>query len=177
MRSNGFICLGIILMSFAGTTPCRSQADMFVTDKPSPLKLISKELAPTMQFEGSVQLSGRFLVLRRQHAKRAPVLQVLFYPDDSSAGLLPRLSTDRPIKELLISNSDKATAMLFDSGTIKKILTKELLSATVGAMVTIRDYRLVVECDQRWYLAELVSASLMQKVAAGGPENVRVGCG
>ena len=41
------------------------------------------------------------------------------------------------------------------------------------ASVTIGNYRTSVECDRRWYLAEMATASNTAQIAAGAPENGR----
>ncbi len=176
MRSIGFTGLIIILLSIIAATPGYSQANMFMTDRPSPLKLITLEPSPTTKFEGSVQVSGRFLVVQHQYDKQAPYLQLIFYPDDRSAELLPRFKRDKRVKEVQISNPEKAVLMLLDSDTLEKLLKKELPSVTLRATAVIRAYEIAAVCDQRWYLADLVSASILQDVAAS-PEKGRVGCG
>ncbi len=174
MRFSGVISL--IIVSLLVATPCLSQASFIVTDKASPLKLIGRGDGPDVGFKGSVQLSGRFVALRQQYNEQAPYLDLIFYPDDKSARLLPRYRSDEPVKELMISNSKKAGLMLFDVDMIEKILNQELPSATVAATATIRNYRMGVSCDQRWYLADLVSTSSRQQVASLPQENTRAGC-
>jgi hypothetical protein len=43
--------------------------------------------------------------------------------------------------------------------------------------VTIRDYQVSVACDQRWYSAELISASRNQEIVVSARANVPSGCG
>ena len=176
MRSIGFTGLIIISLSLIAASPSHSQADLFVTDRASPLKPITTELSPSMKFRGSVQVSGRFLVVQHQYDKQAPYLQLIFYPDSRSAELLPRLEGDKPVKEVQISNPEKAVLMLLDPDALEKLLKKELPSVTLRATAVIRAYEITVVCDQRWYLADLVSASTLQDVA-GSPEKGRIGCG
>src|SRR6266849_3530005 len=98
------------------------------------------------------------------------------FPDKDSAALLPHAAGDGPVKELFFSNAEQAASLLLDPATTQKILVKDLLSATGEAMVAIRDYQTVVECDHRWYMARLVSASKRPQIVAGTRENVRFGC-
>jgi hypothetical protein len=56
-------------------------------------------------------------------------------------------------------NREQAGAMLRDLVTVEKQLPREQIASEGAATVTIRDYRTAVDCDHRWYLAELVSAA------------------
>jgi hypothetical protein len=92
----------------------RSEAESFVTDRVSPLKLIKPEKGPALiaQFQGSVQVSGRLLFIRDIEVRRSRDLRVLFYPDQVSAELLPR-ANDRP--------RQRATDLQFERGGLDTI--------------------------------------------------------
>ncbi len=176
MQFIGFTGLIVISLSFIAASPSHSQADLFVTDRASPLKPITLKLSPSMKFKGSVQVSGRFLAVQHQYDKQVPYLQLIFYPDSRSAELLPRLEGDKPVKEVQISNPEQAALMLLDPDTLEKLRRKELPSVTLRATAVIHAYEIAVVCDQRWYMADVVSASTLQDVA-GSAEKGRIGCG
>ena len=172
-----YLIISVFLLCAA--MPERSEAESFVTDRASPLKLIKPGKGPALiaQFQGSVQVSGRLLFIRDLEVRRSRDLRVLFYPDQVSAKLLPRAATTAPVKELLISNSKEAVSILLDEATAQKLLNQELRGVEIEATVTIGEYRSVVECDRRWYLARLISAVRKQEIVVGTRENVGVGCG
>jgi len=66
--------------------------------------------------------------------------------------------------------------MLLESETAQRLFAKELLIARGEATLTIGDYRTVVECDHRWYMAELISVSKNSHIVASVRENGRFGC-
>jgi hypothetical protein len=72
------------------------------------------------------------------------------------------------------SNPDRAGAMLRDLITAETRLPREQIASEGAATVTIRDYRTAVECDHRWYLAELVSAA--QKDIVVSAREAHPGC-
>jgi hypothetical protein len=171
----------VLLMFVAGlclATPCLAGPDGFVTDKPSPLKLArpGKEPGASVQFRGQVQISGRFQVGWESVNRRGGHLRAVFFPDRGSVGLLPHAAGSGPVDELLFSNAEQVVSILLDPATAQRILAKELLDAAGEATVTIRDYRTVVECDHRWYLAHLVSASRNENIVVGAREKGSVGC-
>ena len=159
-------------------TPCLAAPDGFITDKPSPLKLAKsgKEPGAPVQFRGQVQISGRFQVGWESVNRRGGHLRAVFFPDKVSIGLLPHAAGGGPVDELLLSNAEQAVSILLDQATAQRILAKDLLDAAGEATVTIRDYRTVVECDHRWYLAHLVSALKNENIVVGAREKGSVGC-
>jgi hypothetical protein len=159
-------------------TPCLSAPDRYTTDKPSPLKLAKpgKEQDGPVHFRGQVQISGRFLIGWEIINRNRQYLRVLFRPDKESAALLPYAAGSGPVKELLLSNSEQAVSLLLDAASAQRILAKELIDAEGEATGTIHDYSTVVECDHRWYMAHLVSASKSEKIVIGARERNSVGC-
>ena len=103
-------------------------------------------------------------------------LRARFFPDARSAGLLPYPVGGARVEELLFSNSEQAASILLEPATAQRLLAKDALDAGGEATVTIRGYRVVVECDHRWYLAQLVSASKTERLIAGVREQRSVEC-
>jgi hypothetical protein len=91
--------------------------------------------------------------------------------------LLPHPAETGAVKELILSNREQAVSILLDDpAAAQRILAKEQISATGEAIVIIRDYRTDVECDHRWYIAQLVSASKKQQIVADARDNRHFGC-
>ena len=159
-------------------TPTLSAPERFTTDKPSPLKLArpGKEPDAAVRFRGQVQISGRFQVEWKFIARDRGHLSALFFPDKESIGLLPYAAGSRPVEELLLANSEEAVAILFEPATAQRILAKDLLAAEGRATVTIGDYRAVIECDHRWYMARLVSALKIETMVADVRRTTSAGC-
>jgi hypothetical protein len=159
-------------------TPCLSAPERFTTDKPSPLKLAepAQETGPSVQFRGQVRISGRFQIEWSVINGKPGRLRALFFPDRDSTRLLPYAAGSKPVEELLLSNSEEAVSILLEPATAQRILARDLLDAEGDATVTIGDYRAVVECDHRWYIARLVSASKVEKMVAGVREKSSTGC-
>jgi hypothetical protein len=63
-------------------------------------------------------------------------------------------------------NRDQAGAMLRHLATLSLPLAHGDTGSAGAATVTIRNYSTAVECDHRWYLAELVSAARQDIVAS-----------
>jgi hypothetical protein len=164
----------VLLICLGSATPGLSAPADFTTDKASPLKLANPRHGRVTHFAGIVQLSGRFLVAWQHRNRDLHGLRVAFFPDRDSAALLPHATEDGPVKELLFPNAAQAAALLLDKDTAQRIFAKELVSAAGEAMVTIRDYRMAVACDHRWYMADLISVASAALVAdagvAGPPE-------
>ena len=120
----------------------------------------------------SVQLSGRFSVLWLT----PDYLQVVFFPDQPSAALLPYERGRRRVEVLHLSNNELAARLLLDAATAHKIFAKELPGAEGAATVTIRDYESSVSCDTRGYSADLVSASRMGEIVLAAQAGRHFGC-
>jgi hypothetical protein len=153
--------------------PCLAAAERFTTDKPSPLTLAKprKEPGAPVEFRGQARISGRFQVEWKFITKDRGHLSAVFFPDKESAALLPYAAGSRPVEELLLANAEQAVSMLLEPATAQRIFGKEMLAVEGEATITIRDYRVVVECDHRWYMARLVSVAKIEHMVA----RVRVG--
>jgi hypothetical protein len=140
---------------------CGFAAERFTSDKPTPLKRLKpgKDDGNAVRFSGSVQLAGQFLLVWKQENGRTVYRQLTFYPDPGSASLLPHPADEKPVIELHLTNREQAGAMLRELVTLEKPLPRGETSSAGAASVTIRNYRTDVECDHRWYLADLVSAA------------------
>ena len=166
----------LVLLVFLAATPCLSASNDFLTEQPSPLKLANPRHGRVAHFVGQVRLSGRFFVGWEFSGHKPRYLRVVFFPDPDSSGLLPHAAESGPVKELLFPNAEQAASILLDREISQRILAGELLSARGEGILTIGNYRTVVECDHRWYLAELLSASSSPQIVAGTRENGRFGC-
>ena len=168
----------MLVASLSLVTPCLSQAERFTTDRPGPLKLVKpgKQDDGLVHFRGNVQISGRFQIAWELIRQKPGHLRVAFLPDKESAQILPHAAGSAPVKELTVSNPEQAASLLLDRATAEKILAKELVGAEGQATVTIGDYRTVVECDHRWYLAQLISVARNQEIVVGAREGNSSGC-
>ncbi len=166
----------VLLVFLAVVTPCRSASNDFLTEQPSPLKLANPRHGRVAHFVGRVRLSGRFFVGWEFSGHKPRYLRVVFFPDPDSTRLLPHAAESGPVKELLFPDAEQAASILLDRETSQRILAKELSSASGEGILTIGNYRTLVECDHRWYLAELLSASSNSQIVAGTRENDRFGC-
>ena len=90
--------------------------------------------------------------------------------------LLPHAAGSASVKELLLENNEAAAKLLLDRDTAASVLAKEVLALAGEATVTIADYRSVVACDQRQYLARLVSVAVSRGITVASGENKRAGC-
>jgi hypothetical protein len=166
----------VLLVLLAVVTPGRSASSDFSTERPSPLKLANPRHGRVAHFAGQVRLSGKFFVGWEFAGRKPTYLRVVLFPDADSAKLLPHAADGGPVRELLFPDAARAAVILLDRETAQKILAGERSSAGGEAIVTIGNYRTAVECDHRWYLAELLSASRSSQLVAGTPENGRFGC-
>ena len=160
--------LALLIVGACVAMPCGFAAERFTSDKPTPLKRLEpgKEDGNAVRFGGSVQLSGQFLVVWERRNDKPLYRQITFFPDAGSAALLPHPVGDKAVAELLFTNREKAGAMLRDLATVEKALARERIGSEGAATVTLRNYRTAVECDHRWYLAELVSAAKQEIVVS-----------
>jgi hypothetical protein len=151
--------LAFLIAGACIATSCLAEPERFAADKPTPLKRLAadQDEGPKVQFAGSVRLSGQFLIVWERKDKKPLYRQITFFPDAGSAALLPHPVDERAVTELLFSNRQQAGAMLIDLATRQKALARSEIGSEGTATVTIRNYQAVVECDHRWYLAELVS--------------------
>jgi hypothetical protein len=166
----------VLLALLAVVTPCLAASSDFVTEQPSPLKLANPRHGRVAHFVGKVRLSGKFFVGWELVGHKPTHLRAVLFPDADSSKLLPHAADGGPVRELLFPDAARAAAILLDRETAQKILAKELSSAGGEAIVTIGNYRTAVECDHRWYLAELLSASSVSQIVAGTREDGRFGC-
>jgi hypothetical protein len=173
MTKNLFV---LLVASLGVVTPCFSESNNFSTEKPSPLKLASPRHGRIAHFVGRVQLSGRFFVGWELITDKRSYLRVIFFPDKDSMTVLPHAVESGPVKELLFPKAEEAASILLDRQIAQRILTKEVMSARGEAIVTVGNYRTVVECDHRWYIVDLISASTTSRIIADTHENGRFGC-
>jgi hypothetical protein len=168
--------LALLVIGACVATPCGFAAERFTSEKPTPLKRLphKQEDGNGVRFAGSVKLSGQFLMVRRQGDK-PEYRQITFYPDTASAALLPHPADEKPVTELELTNREQAAAMLRVLITIEKGVPGRESASAGAATVTIRNYRTDVECDHRYYLAELVSVVDAQPLVAS-LRDARPGC-
>jgi hypothetical protein len=168
----------LIVAGFLGAAgPGHSAAEKFVSDQPSPLKVVRAKGDSTItRFTGSVELSGRFLAAWETISRERRHLRIIFMPDEFSAARLPHAAGTASVKEVMFSNAEEAVSMLLVPETAQKFLGKELLRTGGEATVTIRDYQAVIECDRRWYLARLVAARSAREVVATADDAGHPGC-
>ena len=161
MRSTIGSIAALLVVGTCLAAPCGVAAERFTSAKPTPLKRLKpgKDDGNAVRFSGSVQLAGQFFMVRTQANGRAVYRQITFYPDPGSAALLPHPTDEKPVAELEFTNREQAGAMLRDLVTLEKPLPRGETGSSGAAAVTIRKYWTAVECDHRWYLAELVSAA------------------
>jgi hypothetical protein len=166
----------LLVIGACVATPCGFAAERFTSDKPTPLTRLKpgKEDGNGARFAGSVQLSGQFFMVWKLEGKTPVYRQITFYPDPASAALLPHPVDEKAVGELDFTNREQAGAMLRDLAMSEKPLPRGEVGAAGAATVTIRNYRTDVECDHRWYLAELMSATRRDIVVAA--REARPGC-
>jgi hypothetical protein len=170
-------CLQVLsLVTLVGIVSTFSLAQTFVTDKPSPLKLGMTTEDRVTHFIGTVQLSGEFVIRWNLINGKRRYLRVLFLPDVNSTTVLPHPAGEESVEELTLLPAEKAVSIMVDPETAQRILTKELLSTSGEATVTIGDYRTVVDCDHRWYLAQLIAVSKSLQGVASAQEKRRFEC-
>jgi hypothetical protein len=178
-RRGGLTVILLLPWLFAWlASPALPASDEFAADKPSPLRLMGrgKDDETIVRFAGRVRLTGRFRVAWDVVGQTPRYLRVTFLPNDDSAMLLPHAAGSASVKELLLENNEAAAKLLLDRDTAAGVLAKEVLALAGAATVTIADYRSVVACDQRQYLARLVSVAVSRGVAVASAENKRGGC-
>ncbi len=163
---HAWIVLFASVCALAGAVaPGRSAPERFSADKPTPLKRLKADKDDTeVRFAGSVRLAGQFLVVWQRIDRKPVYRQVLFFPDQVSAALLPHAAASGPVTELLFANREQAGAMLLDLPTVQTALAGDRIGSEGAASVTIRDYRAVVDCDHRWYRAQLVAVKKNRNV-------------
>jgi hypothetical protein len=163
--------LALLVIGACVATPCAFAAERFTSDKPTPLKRLkpAKEDGNGVRFAGSVQLSGQFFIVWKLESKTPVYRQITFYPDPASAALLPHPVDEKAVSELDFTNREQAGAMLRDLVTTEKPLPRGEVGGAGAATVTIRNYWTEVECDHRWYLAELLSA-VRREIVVGARE-------
>jgi hypothetical protein len=168
--------IALLVIGACIATPGARAAERFTSDRPTPLKRLApgKDDGNGVRFGGSVQLSGQFSMVWERRNDKPFYRRITFFPDAGSAALLPRPVGDKAVAELLFTNPERAGAMLRDLVTLEKALPREQTASEGAATVTIRDYRTAVECDHRWYLAELVSA--VRKDIVVGAREAHLGC-
>jgi hypothetical protein len=171
---NAFV---VLVMALCATTPRCATAEKFTTDKPTPLKLVKpvKDDVAIVRFAGLARLSGQFHAGWELVNQRPSHLRVTFLPDDKSKAILPHPAGSPAVQELLFSNREQAVSMLLPTETAQRLLARELLGAEGMASIVIDDYQSVIDCDHRWYLARLVSASRNKDVAEAY-RDARGGC-
>jgi hypothetical protein len=171
----------VIVLACAVAPTCatgQSASEHFAADKPTPLKQLKpgKDDDNAVRFGGSVQLSAQFLVVWERVDGKPVFRQITLFPDAASAALLPRAPGGAPVTELFVSNREQAGPMLLRLPTVETELARGQTGAEGAAIVTIRDYRAVVECDQRRYLAQLASAKRDRAMLVSARNEVRPGC-
>jgi hypothetical protein len=150
----------LLLIGACLATPCSFAQERFTSDKPTPLKRLDPgpEDGNGARFGGSVQLTGQFLMVSKRENSKRVYEQITFYPDAGSAALLPHPVDEKAVTELIFTNREQASAMLRDLVAVEKPLPRGESGSAGTATVTIKNYRTEVECDHRWYLADLVAA-------------------
>ena len=109
-----FIALLVIGACIAA--PCALAAERFTSDKPTPLKQLKpgKDDGTTVRFAGSVQLTGQFAMVWELKNDKPIYRRITFFPDAGSAALLPHPAGDKAVVEVLLTNPERAGAMLRD---------------------------------------------------------------
>jgi hypothetical protein len=168
--------LTLLVIGACVATPCSFAAERFTSDKPTPLKQLPhrNDDGNGVRFGGSVQLTGQFFMVWKK-AEKPEYRQITFYPDAGSAALLPHPADEKPVTELDFTNREHAAALLRELVTVEKPVSREEIGSAGAATVTIRNYRTEVECDHRYYLAEIVSVVKGKQMIAAS-RDARRGC-
>jgi hypothetical protein len=169
------IALTLVLALMAAA---QAASDAFQTDKPSPLKLARKtgRDSPVTSFVGTVQISGSYRAAWEGPRESSRSLRVTFAPNEESAARLPHAVGADPVQELFLINGAQAAGLLVEGESARKLLTKEQLAAAGEATITITGYQAVIECDQRHYLARLVSVARRQPTVVAERPRRDTGC-
>jgi hypothetical protein len=168
----------LIVVGACIATPGWSAPERFTADQPTPLHLLKpgKQDGNAARFGGSVRLSGQFLVIWERGDRKPAFRLIMFFPDTGSAALLPRAAGAAPVHELFLGNREQAGPMLLGLGTVETPLDGDRIGSEGAATVLIRDYQAVVECDQRRYVAQLVSAARDKEMVVSARERAQRGC-
>jgi hypothetical protein len=177
MKRAGIRTSIVIAGALCTAYPCGA-ADKFVTEKPSPLRVIrsGREDPTVTHFAGAVELAGKFLAIWESMSQKRQFLRIIFIPDIPSTALLPHAEGSEPVQDVMFSNSEEAASMLLTPQIAAKVLARELIRAEGEATVKITDYRAVIACDHHWYIAQLVTATRSRDAIAAATDNRRLGC-
>ena len=153
-------------------------AEKFAAERPTPLRMVRDRIKdPTItRFTGTAQLNGKFMVVGKVISPVRRVLQIIFIPDRPSAGLLPHAIGTDPVEYLFFANNQRAASMLLTPEMTNQIAVGEILRVEGEATIEITDYRAVVECDHRWYVAQLASVITARAAMESKNENGSLEC-
>ena len=152
--------------------------ESFKTNEPSPLKLDSfeKERNSTAKFTGEVILSGGFSIGWAFIDGEPFDLVARLYPDNSSLKLLPHAVSSGNVKELRLSDAKNAAKSLLNTEQAKKLLSKEIVTINGSTTVKVSNYTTAIDCDRRWYMADLVEVIAPPLVAKASVKELELRC-
>ena len=136
-----------------------SARDQFAIPTGSPLALASaaKQPGANTSFRGKVEVAGKFEFAWHFLDGEPDALEAFFFPSDASRKLLPyEMGTESP-RVVEVFNPGAAAHMLLDAEVASALVAKRTLRVSGVATVVLSQYFSAVECDHRYYGANVLS--------------------
>lgn len=152
--------------------------DKFILSENSRLKLIEvgEKHGDMATFSGKEIVEGEFIIGWKFIDEQPYQLEARLYPINESKLNLPYEEGGVPIGELYLSTPEKAAQLLLPEDQARKILNRELVTAKGTATIEISGYTTAIDCDRRWYMADIVRVSSSIKAATTSTTEYSYGC-
>ena len=136
-----------------------SARDQFAIPASSPLVLASAANQPgaTTRFRGKVEVAGKFEFAWHILDGEPDALEAFFFPSDASRELLPYEVGAQAPHVVEVLNTQAAAYMLLGAKESSALLAKRKLRVSGIATVVLHQYFSAVECDHRYYGANVLS--------------------
>lgn len=173
MRISIFLISILILISVSVQAE-----DTFNIPSSSSLKLI--EVGPSRgdlaTFNGEAILSGKYVIGWKIIDEEPYQLEARLFLNEESQAQLPHEDSKPQVKELSLAHSDQVAGLLLSEVQSEKLLAKEIITISGEATIRINNFASGIDCDQRWYMANLIEVITPTVVANVSETEYQFGC-
>jgi hypothetical protein len=159
MKISSLGCLLLVTnLAFAVEQP---KYDAFASIKPTTLTNPTRAKdspVSVMNFRGELTISGRFTVAWATN--QPDNLLMYFYPDVPSQEQLPYFTGGQraqaeAVQEISVWHQKKTLVDLLSQDQYARLMSREIREISGEATVVISNYTSGVDCDRRWYVAQI----------------------
>ena len=131
------------------------------------------------EFDGKMSISGRFVFYWEIFDYEPKYLSLSFFPKTKDLLMLPYVkgpTLKSKANEIYLNYTQEQARRLIGDDLYQKLLNKKLLRLDGNAVITINQFSTGIDCDQRWFVADIMSVNKVSDVGKASNLSVTSSC-